>query len=98
VNSFGRQRVATKFGIAFVRAAGVNYLRNHPQAPQFTVVGAGTLDDPSSVRATTNMSFSSATEWACLDPTLQRVDQQPAHPKVRSLRPDRPIDRPSAAR
>lgn len=44
------------------------------------VVRLGTLDDPSSVRPTANIWSGSAPTWACLDPTLERMEAQPAPP------------------
>lgn len=48
--------------------------------PQFRVVRVGNLDEPSSVAPSVNIWASSAPAWACLDPALPRVDQQPAPP------------------
>lgn len=45
-----------------------------------TVVRVGTLDDPSSIQPTTNIWTGSAPSWACLDPTLERFDQQAGPP------------------
>lgn len=53
--------------------------------PQFRVVRVGNLDDPSSVTPTTNIWTESAPAWACLDPMLEQVPQQP-QPPVRSQR------------
>jgi hypothetical protein len=41
-----------------------------------TVVRIGTLDNPSSVKPTTNIWASSAPDWACLDPQLERIECQ----------------------
>ncbi len=41
-----------------------------------TVIRVGTLDDPSSIQPTANIWASSAPRWSCLDPTLDRFDQQ----------------------
>lgn len=49
--------------------------------PQFRVVRAGNLDDPSSVKPSTNIWAASAPGWACLDMAMERVEQQPAAPK-----------------
>ena len=46
-------------------------------------LGAGTLDDPSSVKPTMNIWASSAPTWACLDAALERIEQQPATAKSR---------------
>jgi len=65
----------------FCPACGAHLFANSSARPQFTVVRAGTLDDPSSVRPTTNIWANSAPGWACLDPALERVEQQPAPPQ-----------------
>ena len=49
--------------------------------PQFTVVRAGTLDDPSAVRPRMNIWSTSAPAWACLDGALERIERQPAPPQ-----------------
>jgi len=43
----------------------------------FTVVRIGTLDHPSTIKPAANIWASSAPGWACLDPQLQRIEQQP---------------------
>jgi len=48
--------------------------------PQFRVVRVGNLDDPSSVRPTTNIWTASAPAWACLDTSLEQVPGQPQAP------------------
>ncbi|MER2529495.1 MAG: GFA family protein [Candidatus Competibacter denitrificans] len=45
--------------------------------PQFRVVRVGNLDDPSSIKPDMNIWVASAPRWACLDPTLERVEHQP---------------------
>lgn len=59
---------------------GTHLLANSSARPQFTVVRVGTLDDPSSVTPTVNIWTQSAPAWACMDPTLQRVEKQPVPP------------------
>ena len=49
--------------------------------PQFRVVRAGNLDEPSSVQPVMNIWAESAPAWAHLDPALERVAQQPVPPK-----------------
>jgi len=49
--------------------------------PQFRVVRAGNLDDPSSIKPNMNIWTASAPGWACLDPALERVEHQPEPPK-----------------
>lgn len=65
----------------FCPTCGSHLFARSSAFPQFTVVRAGNLDDPSSVRPGTNIWAASAPAWACLDPALQRVDQQPLPPK-----------------
>jgi len=48
---------------------------------QLRVVRAGNLDEPSSVHPRMNIWAASAPNWACLDPTLERVEHQPLPPK-----------------
>ena len=45
--------------------------------PHLRVVRVGNLDDPSSVRPTMNVWTRSAPAWACLDPALEQIAQQP---------------------
>ncbi|HET7763974.1 MAG TPA: GFA family protein [Burkholderiales bacterium] len=49
--------------------------------PGVVVVRVGTLDDPSSIRPLANIWSSSAPGWACLDPSLKRVEKQPSPPR-----------------
>ena len=65
----------------FCTRCGSHLFANASARPQFTVVRAGTLDDPSSIRPTSNIWSSSAPAWACLDSALERVEQQPAPPQ-----------------
>jgi hypothetical protein len=65
----------------FCPSCGCQVSANSSARPQFTVLRAGTLDDPSSVRPTVNIWSGSAPGWACLDPALERVDRQPAPPQ-----------------
>jgi hypothetical protein len=64
----------------FCPNCGSHLFANTSARPQFTVVRAGTLDDPSSVRPAMNIWASSAPSWACLDQDLERVDRQPSPP------------------
>jgi hypothetical protein len=64
----------------FCPRCGSHLFANSSARPQFTVVRAGTLDDPSAVRPAVNIWASSAPDWACLDRNLQRVEQQPTPP------------------
>lgn len=47
---------------------------------QLRVVRIGNLDNPSSVAPIMNIWASSAPDWACMDASLQRVEQQPLPP------------------
>jgi hypothetical protein len=64
----------------FCPQCGSHLFANSSARPQFTVVRAGTLNNPSSVQPAMNIWASSAPEWACLDSTLERVEQQPSPP------------------
>lgn len=64
----------------FCTRCGSHLFANSSARPQFTVVRAGTLNDPSSIKPTANIWASSAPQWACLDASLERVEQQPAAP------------------
>jgi len=64
----------------FCTRCGSHLFANSSARPQLTVVRAGTLDDPSSIRPTANIWSVSAPDWACLDASLERVAQQPAPP------------------
>lgn len=66
----------------FCPACGSHLFANSSARPQFTVVRAGTLEDPSSVKPSANIWAASAPDWACLDPTLERLDQQPLPPRT----------------
>jgi hypothetical protein len=64
----------------FCPSCGSHLFANTSARPQFTVVRAGTLDDPSAVRPAMNIWAGSAPTWACLDQDLERVDRQPSPP------------------
>jgi hypothetical protein len=64
----------------FCPRCGTHLFANSSARPQFTVIRAGTLDEPSSVRPVVNMWAGSAPGWACLDPVLERVERQPVPP------------------
>ena len=64
----------------FCPRCGSHLFSNSSARPQFTVVRAGNFDDPSSVRPVMNIWASSAPQWACIDATLERVEQQPSPP------------------
>ena len=65
----------------FCPSCGSHLFANSTARPQFTVVRAGTLDDPSSVKPTINIWASSAPTWACLDPKIERCERQPPPPQ-----------------
>jgi hypothetical protein len=64
----------------FCPRCGSHLFANSSARPQFTVIRAGTLDEPSSVRPAVNIWAGSAPAWACLDPALERIEQQPLPP------------------
>lgn len=64
----------------FCPHCGSQLFSNSSGRPGYTVVRVGTLDDPSSVQPTMNIWTRSAPAWACLDPALERIEQQPAPP------------------
>ena len=64
----------------FCPRCGSHLFSNSSARPQFTVVRAGNFDEPSSVRPVMNIWTSSAPQWACIDATLERVEQQPSPP------------------
>lgn len=64
----------------FCPQCGTHVFANSSARPQFTVVRAGTLENPSSIRPTMNIWVGSAPQWACMDPSLDAVDKQPAPP------------------
>ncbi|MFO1402740.1 MAG: GFA family protein [Steroidobacteraceae bacterium] len=65
----------------FCPACGTHLFAKSSARPQFRVVRAGNLDEPSSVRPGMNIWASSAPGWACLDPALERVEAQPLPPR-----------------
>ena len=58
----------------FCPNCGTHIFAKSSARPQFRVVRAGNLDEPSSIRPGVNIWASSAPDWACLDPELERVD------------------------
>jgi hypothetical protein len=69
-----------KISRRFCPRCGSHLFGNSSARPQFTVVRAGNLDDPSSVRPVMNIWASSAPQWACIDAALERVEKQPLPP------------------
>jgi hypothetical protein len=64
----------------FCPACGTHLFAGSSARPQLRVVRVGTLADPSSIRPTLNIWAASAPAWACMDPSLERVDRQPVPP------------------
>ena len=64
----------------FCPTCGTHMFARSDARPQFRVVRVGNLDEPSSIRPHMNIWASSAPTWACLDASIERVDQQPAPP------------------
>jgi len=65
----------------FCPGCGMHLFARSSARPQFRVVRAGNLDEPSSIQPTMNIWTASAPAWACLDPALPCSEQQPAPPK-----------------
>lgn len=65
----------------FCPSCGTHLFAKSSGRPQFRVLRVGNLDEPSSIRPSVNIWSSSAPNWACLDPALERVDHQPLPPK-----------------
>jgi hypothetical protein len=65
----------------FCPNCGTHLFAKSAGRPQFRVVRVGNLDEPSSIRPNMNIWASSAPDWACLDPDLEKVAHQPAPPK-----------------
>lgn len=68
----------------FCPQCGVHLFANSSARPQFTVVRAGSLSDPSSIKPTVNIWVSSAPSWACMDAAMECVDRQPPPPPQKS--------------
>lgn len=68
----------------FCPQCGTHLFSRSDARPQFCVVRAGNLDEPSSIRPEMNIWTRSAPSWACLDATLAQSEGQappPAAPK-----------------
>lgn len=68
----------------FCPRCGTHLFAKSSARPQFRVVRAGNLDEPSSIRPGMNIWAASAPDWACLDPALERIEQQAPAPKPSS--------------
>lgn len=66
----------------FCPVCGTHLFANSSARPHITAVRIGTLDDPSSVKPSVNIWVQSAPTWACIDPTIERVEKQPAAPQT----------------
>lgn len=64
----------------FCPRCGTHLFAKSSGRPQFRVVRVGNLDQPSSIRPTMNIWAASAPGWACLDPDIERIEQQPTPP------------------
>ena len=65
----------------FCPSCGTHLFAKSSGRPQFRVIRVGNLDEPSSIQPSVNIWASSAPTWACLDSSLERVEQQPLAPK-----------------
>lgn len=65
----------------FCPTCGTHLFGKSDARPQFRIVRAGNLDDPSSIAPGMNIWAASAPTWACLDPAIERIEQQPIPPK-----------------
>ena len=65
---------------SFCPTCGTHLFARSSARPQFRVVRAGNLDEPSSIRPTMNIWTSSAPEWACFNHELERTERQPQPP------------------
>jgi hypothetical protein len=61
----------------FCPRCGTHLFAKSSARPQFNVLRAGNLDDPSFIQPSMHIWAASAPPWACLDPSLERVEQQP---------------------
>src|SRR5664279_4813532 len=80
----------------FCPSCGSHLFANSSARPQFTVVRAGTLDDPSSVRPTMNIWSSSAPTWAGSILRLNVSSNSRRHRRVLSQRSDAALERCAA--
>lgn len=81
VAAFSKQAASgTTITREFCPACGSHLFSRADTRPQFQVVRVGNLADPSSVRPGMNIWADSAPAWACLDPALERVADQPQPP------------------
>jgi hypothetical protein len=74
----------------FCPVCGTHVLAKSSARPQFRVLRAGNLDDPSSITPSMNIWTSSAPTWACLDASLAQVERQPQAPPPAQPQPASP--------
>ena len=65
----------------FCPSCGTHLFAKSSARPEFRVLRAGNLNEPSSIKPTMNIWAASAPTWACLDSSIERVEQQPLPPK-----------------
>lgn len=65
----------------FCPQCGCHLFADTSSYPGLMVVRIGTLDDPSSIKPIANIWSSRAPGWACLDPSIERVEKQPSPSK-----------------
>jgi hypothetical protein len=64
----------------FCPSCGTHLFAKSSARPQFRVVRAGNLDEPSSIQPNMYIWAASAPTWACLDSSLERAEKQPRPP------------------
>lgn len=62
----------------FCSKCGSQLFSDSSGRPGLTVVRVGTLDEPSSIKPTTNIWVASAPSWACVDQSLDQFEGPPA--------------------
>ncbi len=67
---------------SFCPTCGSHLFARSDARPQFRIVRAGNLRDPSSIRPSVHIWTDSAPAWACLEPSLECVPGQPLPPGV----------------
>lgn len=68
----------------FCPKCGTQMFGSTPARPHITMVRAGTLDDPSSIKPETVIWIASAPAWAHYDRGLELFDGQPPPPKPKA--------------
>ena len=61
----------------FCPKCGTHLFAKSSARPHLRIVRAGNLNEPSSIHPKINIWSESAPSWACLDPTLVRVERSP---------------------